>query len=354
MPHLSTLRESPLELSEFVNSVWKSDYAGKMPFPLWSAEYLDWQLRISTQPERNNLIGAYDRERLVGTLLGTDYPFQIGNEGIVQGSIFSWLTIHPEYRRCKLTADLVAERVKRSEASGKRVTLSYRFGGSRYSLAERPRQDRHYPTKVFHGKIGFWVRVLEPHKVAQWSVSPIERIASRLGSPLIPSPRAVADDHSVRRVKESDLEDCLSLIRSETDSLPLTIAWDRKTLSHQLLGSRVVRTWVAESRGRVVGFANFHVLPFIARTTEPVGVIDLLAVKGLSARQQSQLLNAALADMKSLGAILALKLRSGDVSPVVMLRNHFIPKPADSHLVLHWSGEVHRLSKSAPMHLLWR
>ncbi|MCA9098525.1 MAG: hypothetical protein KDA36_09070, partial [Planctomycetaceae bacterium] len=87
MLHITTLREDPVELSEFLIEVWKSDYAGKMPFPLWSAEYLDWQLRISTHPERNNLIGAYDADRLVAALLGTDYPFQIADEGVVPGSI---------------------------------------------------------------------------------------------------------------------------------------------------------------------------------------------------------------------------------------------------------------------------
>jgi len=354
MLHITTLRENPVELSEFLIEVWKSDYAGKMPFPLWSAEYLDWQLRISAHPDRSSLIGAYDGNRLVATVLGTDYPFQIAGEGVVRGSIWSWLSIHPEYRGRKLTSELVSERIRRTESSGKRLNLSYRYSGSRYSLAERPRRDPLIPNKVFHGKLGFWTRVLEPHKVSRWSLSPIERFAAGLAAPLIPSPRHTPEDHSIRPIRASDIDDCLAVIRAETALTPLTIAWDGETLAHQLLETRVVRTWVAESRGRVVSFVNFHVLPFIARTTEPVGIIDILAIKGLPARQGTRLLSAALADMKSLGAILALKLRSGDVSSVAMLRNHFIPRHADSHLVLHWNGEVHRLPQSTRMHLLWR
>ena len=74
----------------------------------------------------------------------------------------------------------------------------------------------------------------------------------------------------------------------------------------------------------------------------------------MPARRQAALLTSALGLMREQGAILALKLRSGDVSSALMLATGFTPRLPDSNLVLQWTQSVRPMPRHKPIHLLWR
>jgi len=111
---------------------------------------------------------------------------------------------------------------------------------------------------------------------------------------------------------------------------------------------------VAERNGTPVGFVNWHTLPFLGRTEERVAVIDLIALGELGRLEQRQMLNAALAAMQDEGAALALKLRIGDYAVWPLVATGFVPRLADSYIMVTWAGDPEPVPEPSRLHLLWR
>lgn len=341
------------ELSRFVVGTWRKDYEGKMAFPHWSPEYLQWQLRMGDPAARHHQLAAYDAGgKLVGALLGLPNTFRTP-AGVLTGHHGSWLSIEPTCRGQGMVGDLTKERVNQQRLHGDGLVVGYRFFGSKHSLAERPNPKKPDPMRSFHAKLGFWARVLDTPRAAAWNVSPLESALTRVGGPFTPHPPAKLAP-GVRPFAEADLPACAAVLSRRAERMPLSVEWTERDLRHHLLGSLLSQTFVAETEGQVRGLVNFHILPFLGRTEEPVGIFDIIATDELSAGERAGLVNAALHRMREQGAILALKLRCGDAPWGTMLRTHFVPRLPDSHLVLQWVDAPQALPPGAAMHLLWR
>lgn len=342
------------ELSRFVVGTWRGDYAGKMAFPLWSADYLRWQLRLDDPSARHHQVAAYDGGRLVGALLGLPSSFRTP-AGVVTGQHGSWLSIAPDCRGKGMVGQLTRERVRQQAEHGAGLVAGYRFFGSRHSLAERPDPKKQDPSRSFHAKVGFWARVLDAPRAAAWNVWPLESVLTRIGGPFTPNPhvRSTGNLH-IRPLADGDLRGCGELLDRKSKGLPLAVAWIEEDLRQQLTGSPLSKTFVADAGGTIRGLVNYHVLTFLGRTEERVAVIDIIAVDELSARDGDQLVQAALVQMQGEGAVLALKLRCGDAPWGTMLRTHFVPRLPDSYLVLQWIGTPQTIPRRSGLHLLWR
>jgi hypothetical protein len=343
---------SPDDLARFVVETWRHDYAGKMTFPLWSADYLRWQLRLDDPAARHHQLAAYHEGRLVGALLGAPSRFRTP-QGVLTGHHGSWLSIAPEFRSQGMVGQLTRERVRQQAEHGDGLVVGYRFVGSKHSLAERPDPTKLDLSRSFHAKLGFWARVLNAPRAARWNVAPFEAFLTRIGGPFTPDPKAPKTD-AIRPYRPDDLPACVAHLARTTAKLPLTIDWTPEDLAHQLAGSSLAQTWVYADGAEVRGLVNFHILPFLARTEEAVGVIDILSVDELSAANAARLTNAALKQMQDQGAILALKLRCGDCPWGTMLRTHFVPRLPDSWLVLQWIQAPQSIASNSNLHLLWR
>lgn len=339
------------DLAEFVNTVWETDYGGKMPYPRVTPEYFDWQFRLSTDNPSNNLLAAYDGSTLAGVLLGTDYPFR-SPEGMHPGSVWSWLSVSQQYRGRKLVKELDAERVRRQREIGSKLIVSYRYVGSRHSLTERPRQST--DAEKFHRKVGLWARVLDPKHFSDWHISRATRVLTKLTGWMLPTPKWKQSRTTIRDFQPADLDACVDLVNQSMTATVLAIHWDHDSLRHQLAGSPITETLVAESDGKILGLVNFHVLPFQARTVENVGCIDVIAFGAMPTFSRARLLNAALARMCERGAILAVKLRCGDTPALPMMQCRFLAMPADSYLVLQPVDKPLPIDRNARLHLLWR
>ena len=348
---IESWRRSAEDLAEFVNRIWEHSYAGKMPFPHWTAEYLRWQLRMEGRPESRNLLAAYEGTNPVGVLLGTDYVFR-SPAGIHPGSQWSWLSVCPEHRGRGIVKALDRERVHRQEAAGARLIVSYRYVGSRHSLAERP--DRICPSQKFHRKVSSSVRVLDPTRFRKWCSNRIQGLLAQLAAPTswIRLPRT--SDSGIRDFSMGDLEACVELLNASFSSCVLAIHWNNETLRHQLCGSSLSQTLILEDKGRISGLVNFHALPYQDRTVENIGLFDLIAFGNIPTDSKVRLINAALTRMMEHGIILAVKLRCGDTAAWPMARARFIPQPAQSFLVLQRIGDPVHIPSDARMHLLWR
>ena len=340
------------QLADFVQRVWRDAYAGKMAFPLWSADYFRWHFGLDENCNRSHLLAAYDGALLAGVLLGLPRPLKTPDHHL-QASLWSWLSVDSAYRGQRLAVRLDAERVSRMRAAGTDLIFSYRFVGSRHSQAERPKpigqQD-----KQFLRKIGLWVRVLDAPKMYHWSLNRAEGFCSLLGRPLTAIPGTGRDYPAIRPLRAADLPACLELLQEHTAGMALAVDWNLETLAAHLLGHPISQSLVYETGGQIRGLINFHLLPVQARTVESVGFLDVLAVKRLTHTERVRFINAAMGQMRQQGAILVLKPRTGDVSTAAMLQTHWIPKPADSHLVLQWTAPRVPVQPDYPLHLLWR
>lgn len=336
-------------LQSFVVSTWSEAYAGKMTFPVWSKDYFDWQFAARNgEPDRR--LAVYDDGRLVAALLGTPANFKTDSMAF-HGAHWSWLSVARSHRGYGLATLLDEARVELEKKAGSDLIVSYRFTGSKHSLAEQP--SNRFPLKKFHSRIGFWARPLDGKRLQKWNPDRVEGFLSRLTAPLLPAVN-VAAGAGIRSFERDDLDDCLKVTEQHSRNSALCIDWDGSTLLHQLNGSAVPQTIVAVHDGHVRGFLNFHLLPFQGATLEPVAIIDMICVSLLPAGIQSALLKQALQLMRDQGAILALKTRCGDVPSSLLFRAGFIPRLPDSTLVLQWTQSVQNIPRNRPLHLLWR
>lgn len=348
---ITTYTDSVEQLTDFVNRTWSDSYAGHMTFPCWTPSFFEWQLRLNADSDRQNLIAAYDGATLAAVLLGTSFPYRFP-DGRHLGSQWSWLSIHPEYRNRGIAKALDHERIERQKSADSRLIVSYRYFGSKHSLAERPHHDDR--DRKFNRKVGFWARVIDPARFAAWHWSKLEGCLARLASPFTRIPKVGSAEQGIRSFEMSDLDACVELAKSAYGSSKLSIEWDHDALRHQLAGSGICQTVVIQEHGTVTGFVNYHLLPFRAKSVQTVAVIDLIVLNDASAQGQVRLLNAALSRMQDDGAILALKVRCGDTPAWPLLRTHFVPQPADSHLVFQAVTDPIDVPSTAAVHLLWR
>lgn len=352
------------EFQAFVQQAWSDAYAGKMSFPVWSTEYFDWQFGGSQNPNRR--LAAYIGDRLVGVLAGRAAEFQTAGAAAASkpiiGAHYSWLSVSAAHRGHRIAPLLDDARVAHEQSLNSELVVSYRFHGSKHSLAERPTSTRTAEisnkavgssTKQFNRSIGFWARPLHPTALRKWNHNRLEGWMAQLAGPILPKARH-CESSDVRTFRTEDLTACHNIVRDQKTEFAITNSWSQDSLQWQLNGHPISQTVVALDDGIVTGFINFHVLPFQGRTQQLVGIIDLCCCDRLSPKRQRQLVNEALHRMKHQGAILALKSRTADVSSMLMLRTGFSPRPADSALVFQWVGTRKDISSSDSVQLLWR
>lgn len=338
------------ELSAFVCQVWQESYVGRMAFPLWSPAYLDWQLDLAG-PGRDFALAAYDDGRLAAVLLGCRHDFHTP-EGVLSGLLSSWLSVDAPYRGRGLVAALKEEQVRRVRAAGGRIIMAYRYLGSRHSLSKPPTPDDFESGEWSIRNVGFWVCLLDPRRAAGWYVDRAQRFLTHLVAPFVRSPRETNSAATIRRYEDRDLSPCVELLARAAPNRGFAIHWSAEHLAAHCGGFG--ECLVAEHEGRLRGLVTFHVLPFQGRTVEPVGVIDLIAVDELPPTAQRSLLRAALSRMQERGAVLALKLRLGDVPAGAMVRSGFVPWVRDSLETIRRLDDGPSLPLHRSQSVLWR
>lgn len=338
------------ELSDFVIGVWRDAYAGRMQFPLWTADYLDWQLNLDSPASREGLLAAWCDGQLAAVLLGWNYICRRG-ERRDPSVLSSWLSVRPEFRGRGVVKAFKAEQDARMAAKCNGLIFAYRYYGSEHSLSKGPTSEQLASGQWDSRRVGFWVRILAPRRAAKWYLNPWQRRITLLGAPFTLSPRAAREKDHIRRWKASDIDAGVSILRSRP-RLGCTIDWDAESLSRHCSGFG--NCLVAEVDGVVRGLVTWHVLTFVGAVEEPVAILDIISVEGLPQSSQRAILNAALSEMEQAGAVLALKIRTGDAPTAAMLASGFIPWFSDSFETLHSvSGPLEPILHG-PHHVLWR
>lgn len=341
------------DLESFIVRVWRETYGGKMPVPLWTAEYFDWQFGLRDGCSRDHLIAAYDGNRLVGTSLAMLFQLRIGDM-VYPAALSSWLSVDPEYRRQGIASSIMTEQYRIQREQGLPVRIAYTYSGSRFSLGPAFWQSKRKAIPNTSYRAGFWVRVLDGPRVAAWNINRMEGRLTRLLAGWQPAPRAGRSTVNIRPYRSVDLSACIDLIHTTLDRTDFGILWDEKSLDRHLSGGGVGRCLVAERNGVTVGFVSFHCLPFLGRTEEVVGLMDLVSLESMTGPEQASLLDSCLLEMKASGTIMAVKLRTGDHPVIPFVRCGFLPRMPDFDVRLLWMIGRGSLPIIRRLHLLWR
>lgn len=341
------------ELQRFVVASWSASYHGKMPFPLWTREYFEWNFGLSEGLPRDHLVAAYEGTRLVGTLLGLPFTFQLGGQEF-SGTLGSWLSVDPDYRRQRLGTLLRDEMLATHRRLGLKGQVGYIFEGSSLSLGQRFWKPRAAAQLHRLARAGFWVRVFDAPRIAAWNCNPLEAFAIRLSQPFTREPPAVTEQ-IVRKYQPSDLTECLNLVNRTARQTECAMIWNEVDLERHLHGRGVGSARVLLRQGQVYGVCSFHCLPFQGRTVENVGVIDLLSGPEMTRAEAVHLLNAVMGEMRRQGASMVLRLRTSDVPWTWMAATLFLPRPADSTVCFSAaSPDAQQFPVARSLSLLWR
>jgi hypothetical protein len=314
------------QLTEFCNTMWARRYTGKMPFAVWTPEFLAWELDDSPQTRELN-VAAYDGARLVGVLPAKPMRFHVQGQTI-DGSWGSYFSVDPDYESQPVSLKLNLEQRRRHKERGLKVNMGYVFTG--YAVARGQefwlKQDKFIkPVR----RMGMWVRLLDPAAVGRFSMSKIEVLGTHLSRLVLGPPRPPRRPAAIRPFAPGDAAACTALLDAAGRRADLGYAWDETLAARQLGYTAATRTLVAEHEGRVAGLINYCPLRLLGRTEITAGVIDFLETQGLPLRTAIDLVRAALQDMRSRGMHMAMALRISSMPFWPLARTAFTMMPSE-------------------------
>ncbi len=315
------------DVAEFTRRIWIPQYGGKTWFPLWEAPFLRWQLGPHSEAF---CPAAYHGSKLVGTAFSFPHSLQIG-PSIHPITLCSWFNVDPDHGRLALP---LMEQLRRCEEErgialsigvvmGDQTSPAYRFW-TKYAQT--------FPQKLrFLFSTSLWVKLLAPQRIARASVKAWQRLASStLADPLLrlAPPR---NDPRVRDYRAGDLEQCARILEKATAGFDWALVWSEKQLANQLNSSPASGTLVFESDACIQGMVSYHFLTLHGREPVRAALIDLWAADDLTSAQQVRLLSHLCNDLRERGVHLVLALRSALIPAGVLIRNLFLPDPAQIH-----------------------
>ncbi len=351
MIEIRTLEEDSEKLSEFCLAVWKHRYADRMPVPLWSAPFFEWELLSDESACRDFLVAAYDKSRLVGILPARRVQFHLGDRRIA-GTFGSFFSVAPEYDGQGVSLKLHLEQRRRHRERGVPLSTGFVFLGSALAMGKEF-WFRLRTVKVV-SRMGMWVRLMDHRAVSRFECSRRDGWASRFVGLFQGPPRPADDAIGIRPFRDSDLPECLRLANGISAAADFGLIWDERSLSRQLSFHALPRTIVAEQEGRVKGFANYFPLDLLGHETVRAGVIDVLSIAELPFARQKDLLRATLTRMHAEGCHLALLLRVPGYARRLMYGTGFVPQPSDYWYVNETIGPDSAVPETRRIHVVWR
>jgi predicted N-acetyltransferase YhbS len=356
MVEIRPFDSAPEEMASFLRGVWLDAGQGRVLTPLWSREYLDWQFFDNPHAERDYMLAAYDRGRMVGAFLAVDGCFRAGH-CTFRGSWGSWLTVAPEYRGQFLAPQLVAAMCERHAARGSRLITGYGYPSLAGMSIEFWRAfARAWPDVVSIGPaIAIWVRILDAKAVIRASYSWVDTVMYGALAGLASWSRADGTHPSVRPARPEDVPACLDMLEDAAGSLPFSFVWQAPRLAHQLCYGTVAQSLVAIHDGTVVAWINFHQLQLNGRQRVPIGVIDHFVVRPPHImRYGAALLRAALVKMRARGDAAAIILNLPLWPRSSLIRCGFVPLHLGYRRIAVWPDPKHRYPWSKNAFLLLR
>jgi len=318
------------QLAEFCNSAWSRRYQDQMPFPVWSPEFLEWELD-DCPGTRELLVAAYDGGKLVGVLPARPMKFHLQGQ-TVNGSWGSYFSVDPDYENQPVSIKLHLEQRRRHKQRGLKVNMGYVVTG--YAAARGQEFWLKQPKLVKPvRRVGNWVRALDPMAVARFSIKHLDVLGMYLSRLLLRDPRPPRHPEAIRPFVPAGAAACAALLEAASRRADVGYVWDEALARRQLGFEQATRTLVAEHEGRVAGLINYCALPLMGRAPIVAGLIDFLETTNLPLPTAIDLVRAALADMRSCGMHLAIALRASSIPFWPLARTAFTMIPAEYYYV---------------------
>lgn len=352
MIEIRTFAGNETELSVFTTGIWRKWYAGKMPVPLWSPAYFCRELFSVDDDSRDYLVAAYDGGKLVASHPVRRLRILLHGEE-KEATWGSYLTVDPEYRRQGLAIKMQEEQERRHRKRGAVVNLGFLYTRTARSLG------RKFWLKAPKGttrvqKLGVWARPLDHPAVSRFETYPIDAFGTRLMSLFQGPPQGPADMTGIRPYRESDLDECSTLIRKRSEEVDLGYLWSRNEVRRFLEYGDLAGTVVLERERRIAGLVNYFRLGFLGRCEIDVGVLDLVAFGNLPEKDRLRLLQATLHRMASEGLKAAMMLRGSWYSWRTFWAAGFFPMPPEYVYVGTRMSQEVRVENVRRVHAVWR
>lgn len=323
------------DAADLIGRTWRAAYGGKTWCPVWTADYLRWQLLSGEAGERDFLVAAYDGRKLVGCFFAKRATFQVLGRDLT-GTIGSWFSVDPEARAPRLGMEIIEE-LRRRHVEHEAAFLLGVVNGDPSTVANKfwTSYAKLFPDQIrFVRRIGYWIRVLDAASVRGKYLHRSERLAARMHGmiPFLRPPRSPARE--VREYRDADLDRCAPLVAALVTNTDFALTIPRHRLAPQLCWYGVPQTLVHDVDNGPFGLVNYHRIGLLGSDVVSAGLIDLLGCEGGSVRVRRRLLRSAVARMAAGGTDIAFALRTPTFPARVMVPAGFAPLPKSEHLVL--------------------
>lgn len=317
------------DLAKMMRRTWTETYLGKMWFPLWGSEFLRWQMGSD---DRRLCLAAYHEGQVVGCFLSAQHSLRI-ESSVFPITFSSWCTVDPEFRLPRLGLELIEELRRRHEETGKAFSLGI-VSGDPSSIAHRfwSQYARVSPQNFrFISRVGFWVKILDPHAMSKAGISSWERLGIKLMGPVLKR-TPFGSECELRPYRASDLDTCAGLLEKANQALEWAVTWTPHDLARQLAAPGC-QTLLYERNGEVCGMVNYHHLQFQGREPVRMVVIDLWVTSGLNLIATSQMLGCLCDQLRREKIQAIVSLRSAIFPTSAFVANGFLPLPSKDYLV---------------------
>jgi len=327
MVEVRTFEGDAKQASQFINGVWQRTYGANLAVSVWDERFFDWLLFSNPQADRDYLLGAYSKGKLVGAFFAEPAKIQLGQRQ-VDGTYGSWASVAPENRGQGIGVKLSDEMLSRHRERGAALTLGCVAAGT----LGQTFWGRRAHARFLSG-LDLWLHLFDSKKAVRWSLSAAERAFLTLTRPLQSQRFQEASPEGIRAYWPQDLPQCMALVQKMMTPVNLGYAYTVERLAHQLQYRDVPRTFVLEREGIIQGLVNSYLLQMTARGLLTVGLVDMLAFQDtLPFSEQRRLLWVAMQDLRAQGADCAAMVRSVCTPPALMLRSGWLPFPGGTRV----------------------
>ncbi len=293
---IKTFDSDIVELYAMMDEAWARDYK-KEPRLDYTPEFLRWHFDAPST-DKELLVGAYHGNEIVG--FGSSFHRSMSlRDRPLRTTLSTFFTAHAGYRRQGIGWKLVEERLRRNRDKGYQCTFVYlQEGHASEPLYLRLGKEKGIKVQLVY-KCPLRVRILDSSKLSRkgkvdWSEVQID------------IPAVTGYKGTIRPYLNSDLPRCRELLNGIRHTVPFARVWDSdEELAWELDHPPFSETLIMEEEGKVQGLINYFCMARIAKTVEPVAIMDNVWFGKLDGVQASALIAAALSKMKERGCIVA-------------------------------------------------
>ena len=292
-------------LSLMINNSWLKD-VGRSVFFNYNEGLLNWYLN-GPSSDKEGLVGAYKDGELVGFVCGMPRTMSYKGKNL-KGVIGTLLTTHADYRRMRVSADLVSKSIKRAILLRYDVLFGFLFSKRASSYLVKPFEKHNAMPQILQTTTLF--KMLNTEKLSEMLG---ENKSINLHQKTMPENNPentvsidIPYEGEVREYKKDDLDDVLKLYNSIKSKVPLARVWSKEELSWHLDHPPISKTMVLDDNG-IKGAINFYMAEGVGlmmgkRTMSMTGEIDNVYLPD-DENGSIALINGTIDKIKSLGGV---------------------------------------------------